>query len=413
MSLVLSTINAFPLAFDNYKLTSATPKGKIVGDRSFEDKTIRVEFGDFTGDYPEFTLKNISNTSLIILWDLCAFVDSTGRSDSVLRKGIPFQNRGNSIPSTMVIPGACVDEIMVPISSIQYIDGEWKASTSIPRKAEMTISLVLTVEQQGEQTTYIFGFESVLGSGGVLVESGSFTMGDTWGDGFDSEKPLHEVLLTYNFYIGKYETTFDEYDAFCEATSRSKPSDSGWGRGDRPVINVSWWDAIDYCNWLSEKEKLPKAYDSNGNLLDKNGSITTDPSKVLGYRLPTEAEWEYAARGGNKSTGYKYSGSDNVGDVAWYSSNSGSKTQEVGKKAPNELGIYDMSGNVWEWCSDWYGNYSSSAQTNPYNNSGLFRVFRGGSWNYDATYTRVAGRYDYSPSRTYDGLGFRICRTVP
>ena len=247
----------------------------------------------------------------------------------------------------------------------------------------------------------------------VFVDKGSFTMGDTWGGGESDEKPTHKVTFTYDFYMGKYETTFDEYDAFCEAMGRSKPSDNGWGRGKRPVINVSWWDAIAYCNWLSEKEKLPKAYDNNGNLLDKDGRITSDPSKVVGYRLPTEAEWEYAARGGNKSNGYKYSGSDNVGDVAWYTSNSRSKTQEVGKKLPNELGLYDMSGNVWEWCSDWKGSYSSSAQTNPYNNSGSYRVLRGGSWNSIATRVRVALRGNSSPTYTYYGLGFRICRTVP
>ena len=248
----------------------------------------------------------------------------------------------------------------------------------------------------------------------VLVEKGSFTMGDTWGGGDSDEKPTHKVTFTYDFYIGKYETTFDEYDAFCSATGRSKPDDKGWGRGQRPVINVSWWDAIAYCNWLSEKEKLPKAYDNNGNLLDKDGKVTTDPSKVVGYRLPTEAEWEYAARGGNKSKGYKYSGSDNVGDVAWYSENSGKKTQEVGKKAPNELGIYDMSGNVWEWCSDWYGSYSSSAQTNPYNSTaGSYRVIRGGSWYSNVTYVRVANRDDYSPTSAKYSLGFRIARTVP
>ena len=237
----------------------------------------------------------------------------------------------------------------------------------------------------------------------VLVEKGSFTMGD-----------LLNVTLTYNFYIGKYEVTFDEYDAFCSATGKSKPGDRGWGRGSRPVINVNWWDAIAYCNWLSEKEKLPKAYDNNGNLLDKDGRVTTDITKVLGYRLPTEAEWEYAARGGNKSRGYQYAGSSTVGDVAWYDSNSGNKTQEIGKKAPNELGIYDMSGNVWEWCSDWYGDYSSSAQTNPYNSTaGSYRVVRGGSWVNYATLTRVAYRDIYSPTGTYAYLGFRICRTVP
>ncbi|HON29220.1 MAG TPA: SUMF1/EgtB/PvdO family nonheme iron enzyme, partial [Mesotoga infera] len=248
----------------------------------------------------------------------------------------------------------------------------------------------------------------------VLVEKGSFTMGDTWGDGDSDEKPTHKVTFTYNFYIGKYETTFEEYDAFCEATGRSKPSDSGWGRGARPVINVTCWDAIDYCNWLSEKEGLPKAYDNSGNLLDKDGMITTDITKVLGYRLPTEAEWEYAARGGNKSRGYEYAGSSTVGDVAWYESNSESKTQEVGKKAPNELGIYDMSGNVWEWCSDWYRSYSSSAQTNPYNGtSGSDRVFRGGGWSDFATDGRVANRLDFSFTYTLNLLGFRICRTVP
>ncbi len=134
----------------------------------------------------------------------------------------------------------------------------------------------------------------------ALVEKGSFTMGDTWGGGDSDEKPTHKVTFTYDFYIGKYEVTFDEYDAFCEATGRSKRSDSGWGRGNRPVINVSWWDAIEYCNWLSEKENLPKAYDSKGNLLDKDGRVTTDPSKVVGYRLPTEAEWNTRPVAGTK-----------------------------------------------------------------------------------------------------------------
>jgi len=250
--------------------------------------------------------------------------------------------------------------------------------------------------------------------GMVLVEKGSFTMGDEFGDlGYDC-RPTHKVTLTYDFYIDKYETTFDEYDAFCSATGRSKLYDRGWGRGTRPVINVTWYNSIAYCNWLSEKEKLPKAYDDKGNLLDKDGRVTTDPSKVVGYRLPTEAEWEYAARGGNKSRGYLYAGSSTVGDVAWYIDNSGIRTQEVGKKAPNELGIYDMSGNVYEWCSDWYGYYSSSAQTNSYNSTvGSFRVIRGGGWFHNAAGVRVAARNGYSPTLALGNLGFRIARTVP
>ncbi len=246
----------------------------------------------------------------------------------------------------------------------------------------------------------------------VFVQRGSFTMGDTWGDGASDEKPTHRVTFTYDFYMGKYEVTFDEYDAFCNATGKSKPDDRGWGRGNRPVINVSWFDAAAYCNWLSEKENLPKAYDDKGNFLDKDGRVTTDPSKVVGYRLPTEAEWEYAARAGNKSKGYKYAGSDTVGDVAWYTSNSGSMTQEVGKKLPNELGIYDMSGNVWEWCSDYYDSYTSDAKTNPFVSIGSIRVVRSGSWFDSLATTLVTNRDNGLVNSTYSVAGFRIARTT-
>jgi len=195
-------------------------------------------------------------------------------------------------------------------------------------------------------------------------------------------------------------------------TRAKRPGDSNWGRGRRPVINVSWWDALAYCNWLSEKEKLPKAYDDEGNLLDKDGRITTDPSKVLGYRLPTEAEWEYAARGGKKSKGYKYSGSDNADDVAWYASNSKSMTQEVGTKLPNELGLYDMSGNVWEWCSDWYGSYYGFEQTNPYSKNGSGYVLRGGSWFSNVSSARSVDRIYFSPGYSRSLLNLRVCRSV-
>ena len=127
------------------------------------------------------------------------------------------------------------------------------------------------------------------------------------------------------------------------------------------------------------------------------------------FRLPTEAEWEYAARGGNKGNGYKYSGSNNIGSVAWYTDNSGDKTHPVGQKTPNELGIYDMTGNVWEWCQDWYGNYSSSSQTNPKGpSSGSYRVLRGGGWYINARSCRVSIRYSFNPGGRYASFGFRL-----
>ena len=238
----------------------------------------------------------------------------------------------------------------------------------------------------------------------VKVEGGTFTMGATaeQGSDYDSDElPTHQVTLS-DYYIGKYEVTQQlweyvmSYSGTCADGSSmsayasdvwlgSDPS-SSYGVGDYyPAYYVSYYDIVDIF--------LPRL------------------NKITGrtYRLPTEAEWEFAARGGKQSKGYKYSGSDNIGDVAWYYENSGSKTHQVGTKEPNELGIYDMSGNVWEWCGDWYGSYSSSAQTNPTGpSSGSTRVLRGGSWRHDAGYCRVSYRGHSNPSSRYYNRGFRV-----
>ena len=231
----------------------------------------------------------------------------------------------------------------------------------------------------------------------------------------DREKPTFSVTLS-DYYIGKYEVTVSQFKAFIDDTGyRTDADKEGWSyiwtgssweekkgvnwRSDvsgntrsqseynHPVIHVSWNDAVAFCKWLS----------------DKTGKK---------YRLPTEAQWEFAARGGaliGSATATKYAGSNNIDEVAWYTSNSGSKTKAVGTKKPNELGIYDMSGNVWEWCSDWYGDYSSSSKTNPTGPAtGSYRVLRGGSWGDNARNCRVSCRSSYSPGIRINGYGFRV-----
>ena len=214
----------------------------------------------------------------------------------------------------------------------------------------------------------------------VAVGGGTFTMGATseqGSDAYSDESPTHSVTLS-DFAIGETEVTQELW----KAVMGSNPS--YFSGTNLPVEKVSWNDCQTFISKLN-------------NLTGKN------------FRLPTEAEWEYVARGGNKSKGYKYAGSNTFGDVAWYYGNSSSMTHPVKQKLPNELGLYDMSGNVWEWCQDWYGSYSSSAQTNPTGStSGSYRVLRGGSWISDARDCRVSSRGNTTPTNTYNFLGLRL-----
>ena len=214
----------------------------------------------------------------------------------------------------------------------------------------------------------------------VRVEAGTFTMGATpeMEDPNSDEKPTHQVTLTNDYYIGKYEVT----QALWKAVMENNPS--GFKGDNLPVENVSWNDCQEF--------------------LSKLNSVTGKK-----FRLPTESEWEYAARGGKKGGGYQYSGSNKLSDVAWYYKNSKKKTHPVGLKQANELGIYDMSGNVCEWCQDWYDKYSSSSQTNPIGTtSGSCRVFRGGCWDYGGRFCRSSLRCINTPGYSDYILGLRL-----
>ena len=212
-----------------------------------------------------------------------------------------------------------------------------------------------------------------------LVEGGTFLMGGQDNEVQEDENPAHNVTLN-TFYIGKYPVTQAQW----RAVMNTNPSHF---KGDNlPVEQVSWEDAVEFCHRLSK-------------LTGKT------------YRLPTEAEWEYAARGGQQSKGYKYAGSNNIDTVAWYDKNSGSTTHPVGQKNPNELGLYDMSGNVWEWCNDWYAAdyYKNSPANNPTGpTSGTSRVLRGGSWRSYAQRCRSAYRDNFTPSIRDRNRGFRL-----
>jgi formylglycine-generating enzyme required for sulfatase activity len=214
-----------------------------------------------------------------------------------------------------------------------------------------------------------------------LIRPGTFRMGSESPQARQDEQPAHQVTITKPFYIGVYEVTQAEY----EAVMGTNPSNFKGAR--RPVETVSWNDAGEFCRKLSAKEG------------------TT-------YRLPTEAEWEYACRAGS-TTEYCFGDDESrLSEYAWYSANSGSQTHDVGQRKPNAWGLYDMHGNVWEWCEDWYAAYTAGSQVDPVGpSSSRVRVIRGGSWNLNASYCRSAYRGLYTPGDRGYNIGFRFVRT--
>ena len=244
------------------------------------------------------------------------------------------------------------------------------------------------------------GFE---GNEVVLIPAGSFTMGCTSEQKNScetTEQPSHKVTISGSFYMMRSEVTQGLY----KKVMGKNPSRFSSCGSNCPVEKVSWYDAVRFANKLSEKEGLELCYHISGETVTWSKGVA-----CTGWRLPTEAEWEYAARGGQST---KYAGSNEVGTVAWYADPFGGTHAVCGKKK-NGYGLCDMSGNVWEWVWDWKGSYSSSSQADPLGpSSGSYRVYRGGSWNDNARFTRVSNRSDYTPSYRSNYLGFRLSRSA-
>lgn len=310
------------------------------------------------------------------------------------------------------------------------ITGSGEAITWTAPDAAGSYTISCTVSDARENATDsvdVTVSETVVPGTMALVPGGTFVMGDSYAEGSDDEVPAHSISLS-GFYIGKYEVTQSEWNQYLMAPTL------GFGAGEtHPIYSVGWFQIILYCNYKSIAEGLTPCYDIAGSTDPSDWPTLPDYSSdssfatwnavqcnwsADGYRLPTEAEWEYAARGGASNTDdYRYSGGQTLESVGWFGDNSPDGTRAVGGKMPNQLGLYDMSGNVYEFCWDWYAeDYYTTCDglgtvANPTGpDSGDMRMVKGGGWGGDAANCRVAGRFRNYPVGGYSHSGFRLVR---
>jgi formylglycine-generating enzyme required for sulfatase activity len=238
----------------------------------------------------------------------------------------------------------------------------------------------------------------------ILIEGGEYYMGNDYSANND-ERPEHKVMLN-SFFMSKNEVTVEEYAKFTRVTGHKAPD----GEANAPINNITWEEAVMYCNWLSRASGYDKCYDLKRD--SSRFKVTFIPGSN-GYRLPSEAEWEYASRGGIKSKSYAYSGSHELDEVAWYISNAGNAPHEVGQKKPNELGLYDMTGNAMEWCYDWYiiDYYKNSPTENPTGpETSISKVCRGGNYMCQPDVLRITRRFNLEPNAQEGLAGIRLVR---
>lgn len=447
-----SNLNIAQLSFTSCKLTwtdNSTGEQGFRIDRQKDSDNWQIDYAEVGENVTEFDETNLSINSSYS-YRVYGFADENTSSaiENSIDSSIPAPENLTYTLENISYPSADInldwDYSMSGIDGFKVKKNGTLLSTIIPAGTTEWTDVAVNIDNsysyqvlafiQSNNSAYSNEVEVVLTiSGMIFVQGGTFEMGDHFNEGGSDELPLHNVTLDECF-IGEHEVTNTEYIEFLNdfgvssngsynGTELIDMDDSDCAidhngsfyfggssyaaSAECPVIEVTWYGAAAYCNWKSQQDGFTECYNLSDWSCDFNAN---------GYRLPTEAEWEYAARGGeNWEDNYKYSGTtDDLGDYAWYSSNSSSQTHEVGTKLPNQLNIYDMSGNVWEWCNDWYDSsyYSSSPATNPTGPaSGSNRVLRGGGWGYGAGYCRVANRNDNNPTNSLSYRGFRILRT--
>ena len=358
-------------------------------DANIDSATITASFLTTNTYYFRVKAKNTGYTSTAsnTVWRALFIPPSNFTNTSFSLTSASFTWSDNSDNETGFIIEQSIDASAYSIVDSTAANGTSKTLTGLFDSTK-TYSFRVYAKNSKNRSAYSNAEARTLGPW-VFVSGGTFSMGRN--SPYRDERPIHSVTLS-SYYISKFEVTVKEYRKFTNMVNRTFPTAPSWGWNDNdPMVKVSWNDAKDYCVWL-------------------------DSTTGKRTRLPTEAEWEYAARGGKNSQQFAYSGGNSIGIVAWYFLNANGRVYNCGLKKPNELGLFDMSGNAWEWCSDWTGSYASFPQINPTGPaSGSNKVFRGGSWfdyGLSDSECRVETRYAYTPNSKVDDGGFRIVKEL-